>query len=288
MSAQQLQRVVVRMLYDPDFVTRIFVDPTAALQDEDLTDTERSWLVQVDRRAYAVDPFRQARTLTALIEEFPVSVHALGHQAEYPALIEAFFRSSVFHACIQQRGSLAAAWSIYLGSDDIQRSILGSVHPSLVHMESAIARLRRQSYGTATTAAAHDDALLALASTTALLYVPAGTLAYYHTVLDILQRHPEGLVAAACQPSTVALPMATTVHEWLLIVWHCASASATIELLPDALGQVLATVPASQVALRTRLETLGANCEEAQEILDDLLADGVLCAHQPVAGSAHD
>ena len=45
MSYHQLQRVVVRMLYDPAFVAQIFADPATALRDEDLTDQERagSW-----------------------------------------------------------------------------------------------------------------------------------------------------------------------------------------------------------------------------------------------------
>ena len=61
MSYHQLQRVVVRMLYDPAFVAQIFADATTALRDEDLTDQERRWLVEVDRRAYAVDPLRRTR-----------------------------------------------------------------------------------------------------------------------------------------------------------------------------------------------------------------------------------
>ena len=117
MSYHQLQRVVVRMLYDPDFVAQIFADPATALRDEDLTDQERRWLVEVDRRAYAVDPLRRARTLTALIEEFPVSVQHLVQQTGQPALLDAFFSSPHFHTCIQQRGSLAASFSAYVLSE---------------------------------------------------------------------------------------------------------------------------------------------------------------------------
>ena len=115
------------MLYDPAFVAQIFADPPA-LRDEDLTDQERRWLVEVDRRAYAVDPLRRARTLTALIEEFPVSVQHLVQQTGQPALLDAFFSSPHFHTCIQQRGSLAASFSAYVLSEGLQRP---SLLPSL-------------------------------------------------------------------------------------------------------------------------------------------------------------
>ena len=65
MSYHQLQRVVVRMLYDPALVAQIFADAATALRDEDLTDQERRWLVEADRRAYAVDPLRRTRTLAS-------------------------------------------------------------------------------------------------------------------------------------------------------------------------------------------------------------------------------
>ena len=75
--------------------------------------------MEVDRRAYAVDPLRRARTLTALIEEFPVSVQHLVQQTGQPALLDAFFSSPHFHTCIQQRGSLAASFSAYVLSEAV-------------------------------------------------------------------------------------------------------------------------------------------------------------------------
>ncbi len=56
MSHAQLQRVVVRMLHDPELVDRVYADPDAALADVDLTADERSWLVAPDRRSWATDP----------------------------------------------------------------------------------------------------------------------------------------------------------------------------------------------------------------------------------------
>jgi hypothetical protein len=144
MSYHQLQRVVVRMLYDPAFVAQVFANPATALRDEDLTDQERRWLVAADQRAYAVDPLRRASTLTALIEEFPVSVQHLVQQTGQPELLEAFFSSTHFHTCIQQRGSLAMAFSEYVLSAALQYHSPGFALSPLVQVEMAMARLRRQ------------------------------------------------------------------------------------------------------------------------------------------------
>ena len=73
--------------------------------------------------------------------------------------------------------------------------------------------------------------------------------------------------------------------EWLLIVWH--QDRAAIEILPEALGHLLATTPAPRSALITTACALGADADEANEIIDDLIADGVLC-EETGARSTHD
>src|SRR4029453_16820835 len=275
MSYHHLQRVVVRMLYDPAFVAQIFADAPTALGNEDLPEEERRWLVAVDRRAYAVDPLRRTRTLTALIEEFPVSVHHLVQQTGQAALLDTFFSSTYFHTCIQQRGSLAAAFSEYILSSAPHRRSSGLALTPLVQIETAMAHLRRQP-------SRRNDMppstcnLLRLAPTVALMPAPLGTLAHYQATLETLRSDMDGLVAAALKPSTLPAPQEIQDHEWLLIVWH--QDSAAIELLPEALGPLLAATPAPRSALVATICTLGADVHEANEILDDLVTDGVLCA----------
>jgi hypothetical protein len=284
MSYQQLQRVVVRMLYDPALVAQIFADPATALRDEDLTDPERRWLVETDRRAYAVDPLRRARTLAALIEEFPVSVQQLIQQTGQPELLEAFFSSPHFHTCIQQRGSLAVAFSEYMLSAALQYHSAGLALSHLVQLELAVARLRRQ-YGNleATSTAAQNS--LKLVPTVALLPLPVGTLAHYQAAHDVLSSDTDGLIAAACKPSTLPAPQETQDDEWLLIVWH--QDSAAIEILPEALGHLLVTTPAPRSALIATAGAFGAEADEANEIINDLIADGILCEEMG-ARSRHD
>ncbi len=279
MSHQHLQRVLVRMLYDPTFAARVFSDPETTLRDESLTEQERRWLVTVDPRAYAVDPLRRTRTLAVLLEEFPVSVHYLVQQTAEPTLVEDFFASAAFHTCIQDRGSLAAAFGEYLCSDALQQRYPDLGIMPLVHIEDAIARLRRQCAIPAAVPVATpvaEQALLTLAPTVMLLTAPVGMLTYYHTTFETLSRDADGLVAAAFKPSAVPRPQVTTEQEWLLLEWHEATESASIELLPDALGQLLASVPAQRATLVATAHTLGAEAHEAEDIIDGLITDGVL------------
>jgi hypothetical protein len=291
MSHHHLQRVVVRMLYDPAFVAQIFADSATALSHEDLTEQERRWLVEVDRRAFAVDLLRRTRTLTALIEEFPVSVHHLVQQTGHAALLDTFFSSAHFHTCIQQRGSLAAAFSEYMLAAAPHRGSPGLALAPLVQLETAMAHLRRQPSRRDTTSLPTCH-LLRLAPTVVLMPAPMGTLAYYQATLDALRSDADGLVAAALKPSTLPDTQKTEDHEWLLIVWH--QDHTAIELLPEALGPLLAATPAPRSVLVATICTLGADVHEANEILDNLVADGVLCAggadvEPPLdARSAHD
>ena len=147
-----------------------------------------------------------------------------------------------------------------------------------------MARLRRQQ-GNPEAASTAAQNSLTLAPTVALLHVPGGTLAHYQAALDILSSDADGLIAAACKPSTLPLPQETQEDEWLLIVWH--QDSAAIEILPEALGHLLATTPAPRSALIATACALGAEADEANEIIDDLIADGVLC-EETGARSMHD
>ena len=117
MSAIALQRVVVRMLFDPTFRDRVYADPMMVLSDVDLTPEERQWLITPDPRAYGVDVHRRSRALTGLLEEYPVAGALAVRCAQGLQRLYGFFAATVFHQCIQQRGSLADAFGVYLASE---------------------------------------------------------------------------------------------------------------------------------------------------------------------------
>ena len=59
MSPQQLQRMIVRMMYDPNLVEEVYSgNPVDGLDDH-----ARDLLCASDRRAWGSDPYRRARSL---------------------------------------------------------------------------------------------------------------------------------------------------------------------------------------------------------------------------------
>ena len=140
MSHVALQRVMVRMLFDASFAGRVLSDP-AALDAEDLSEEERTWLRKPDGRAWRVDAGRPDRSLGVLLQEYPASV-ALAHQAGGAEPLRAFFASERFHRVVRERGSMAIAFGDHLvdlaGSADAPACV-----GALARLEQAAARLRR-------------------------------------------------------------------------------------------------------------------------------------------------
>ena len=73
MSHIPLQRVIVRMLYDAAFRSKVYAGPSTALADVDVSPDEASWLTALDPRAYATDPHVRGRSLHGLLSEYSVS-----------------------------------------------------------------------------------------------------------------------------------------------------------------------------------------------------------------------
>lgn len=143
MSYHALQRLLVRMLFDEEFTTQVYANPEQTLGHPDLTVAERAQLLGVDRRAWRHDALRIRRTLRTLVEEFKVSTTVILAETRSLASLEQFFSSSFFHQSIEQRGSMARAFSEFL-LDGYQQQRWGAPQiPDLVRLESAIAGCRR-------------------------------------------------------------------------------------------------------------------------------------------------
>ncbi|MED5369985.1 MAG: hypothetical protein VX899_03140 [Myxococcota bacterium] len=115
MGHQALQRVSMRMLYDPRFAEQVYADPSATLASVDITETERQWLLDVDPRAWTVDSQRGQRCLRNLFGEFRGSTTLALAQTRSLSGLQAFFQSPHFHQQVQQRGSLARGYARFLG-----------------------------------------------------------------------------------------------------------------------------------------------------------------------------
>jgi hypothetical protein len=139
MKHHAAERMMVRMMYDPALAERVQTDD-APLRAAGLGEREISWLRKVDRRAWRHDPARRRRTLRALVEELKASSAIALAETKRVAFLEAFFTSGHFHAAVQARGSLVAAYAEFL----LAAELLTPQLPEVVRLEAELARCRRE------------------------------------------------------------------------------------------------------------------------------------------------
>ena len=139
MKHHAAERMMVRMMYDPAFAERVQTDD-APLRAAGLGEREMGWLRKIDRRAWRHDPARRRRTLRALVEEMKASSAIALAEKKRVAFLEAFFESEPFHAAVQARGSLVAAYADYLLAAELATPQL----PEVVRLEAELARCRRE------------------------------------------------------------------------------------------------------------------------------------------------
>lgn len=268
MSHQALQRVLVRLLYDPAFALAVFAEPDSALASVPLTEVERSWLRDADPRPFRLDPLRRTRTLRALLDEYPASL-ALALSAE-PRDLDAFFSSPEFHAAIQTRQALAPVFGRWLAS----LAPTGSAASALAHLEASLSALRRPN----SPATAYQNERLALAPRFALAQLPEGSSALYaHVGARVAALGPNPIDALYRTPPDLGrVPSLSPSTTESLLFERLADGSFDISELPDALAELLAAAPAPRDALEAIARAHGATVSEAAEVLDDLVSDGLL------------
>lgn len=144
MSHRTLERVYVRMLFDPALVDAVYADADTALAGLDLAPAERAQLTAIDRRAWAHDPMRRYRTLRTLAEEFKASTTLALAATRSLASLDAFFSSEEFHRAVQERGSLALAFADFLSRLAAERFPDAPHVVDVVRLERALARCRRE------------------------------------------------------------------------------------------------------------------------------------------------
>jgi len=245
--------MIVRMLFDPTLVDRIYAGKAIDGLDEEA----RAMLTRTDRRAWQTDRYRRSRALTGLIEEFPASSAQAG-----VGTLETFFSSSVFHRCIEDWGSMTEAFARWIA----QRA--GPV----ARIEQAMAQVRRPEPKQGTG--------LVLSPRVAMITVSSGTLNQYQAIRAQLGDQPlERLVKREVQP--VPRPPLRG-KEHLLVEANDAgevsvsSANAGLAKLLDA-----ASVPTPRERLIAVARDLGVSPAQAQQVVRELENDGLLVQAEP-------
>ena len=138
-----LNRVIVRMLFDPIFVETLYLDPYPTLSALKIPEDLILELVKTDKRAWGVDTERRKRTLHALIGEFKCTTALALSESQSIGLLDAFFSHPLFHDSIQNRGSLTEAFIEYLNHLYINNDVTHPHFPDILTLEATKARNRR-------------------------------------------------------------------------------------------------------------------------------------------------
>lgn len=143
----QLQRVLVRMLHDPEFAEAA-LDPARGVPEAlgipaDLCASLR----RHPRDAFRTDPQRPLRLLKALVEEYRVTTALLMLHTPSVRTLAAFFGSAEFHEDIQSRGFVAISFGQWLERCCADSAdLVPALHTLAV--ERALVRARRRLSGT--------------------------------------------------------------------------------------------------------------------------------------------
>jgi hypothetical protein len=274
MSVQALQRVAVRMLYDAEFLDRVYGDVDEATGDCDLTARERQWLRTPDRRAWSVDPLRRTRSLTALVEEFATSIAVFARaHPDASSLLDRFFSSTRFHVGMQAGESLAALFAgWFAGRIDASGS-------DLLTLEATLARLRREREagccGSVTPAPLGAGSTLGFSPGVAVLECGRGTLSRFTGILAVLRA---GDLWQRSIEHDLALPVATTEPGTEGIIVDGRHSDPRLEPVSPDLARVLRwldpAIPFEDFVDRARSE--GATREDCRSIVEDLSGDGLV------------
>ena len=254
LDPRRVHHAMVAMMFDPEYAARVRSDAPPG----ELSPREHALLRAVDPRALATDRYRRARAVTVLVDEFPVTAAVLG-----VAAFERFFATEAFRSAVFGRGRMAIAFGGWVGE---------RAH-GIGRLESALAQVRRA----IDDPPASTDPRLACPLRLRALVVSAGTLAYHGRVRQMLGAEPAATLARAGTRRAERPPQRGAEY---LLVERRDDGSIDVGTGSEPLVRLLSFVhePRTRDALAAEAVRHGATPEEAPELLDDLVEQGLLAA----------
>jgi hypothetical protein len=256
LDPRRVQHALVCMHFDPEYAAAVRGDVSLP----ELGERERELLRGVDPRALATDDMRRARAVHAIVDEYPITAALLGLDA-----VDRFFSSAAFRSCVFERGSMALAFG--------RRYLVGHRHVQGVGaIETAMATARRGEQ-----ARAPSPGQIVRAPGVEPVVTAAGMLAFYERVRQRLGPQPLATLARRRKPWPETPPKRG--REYLLIETK-PDGSLALGTASQGLVELLlaAAVPQPRDELARVAMKLGAEAHEADELLDDLVGDGLLRA----------
>jgi hypothetical protein len=287
MSLRALHAVTVRLLGDPRFRDAVYADPDTALADTPLDAEQRRWFTAVDPRAWDIDPMRNARILTALLDEYRVSGVALAAHGWNVSKLHGFFASPECHAALMAWQSLFQAfpaWLLRVLNPRSERAV-----GAMVRIDAAIALVRRAPFDRRPPPAV---AFVRTAPTVAAIRVPAGALALWESQHRALAAASDGgtaLVAELLGPQRTSATRGQRLppfsHRGLdpkrdeaALITTRDGAAPEIAFVGDGLVDLFETAR-DDVARATLIDNAcadGLDADEAEALIAALEADGSL------------
>ncbi len=251
MNARALQRAVVRMHYDASFRAAMYAGAPVAGIDDD----QRRLLTAPDPRAYATDPLRGPRLLTALLDEAPGCAAIVGARA-----LDDFFASDAFAEALQG-GSMAQALLMWLAPRCGDTATI----------EAAVARARRRrgAVGPGLARAPHVE----------VVRVSQGALERYAALRARLGPRPAEALAHGLVVDAGAHGIRSgDVDAQHVVISPGQDGAPELALISTGLYALLDA--ADEARTRTDMchlvRELGADPGEEGEILDGIVRDGLL------------
>ncbi len=255
-NPRRVQATLVAMMFDPGYAARV----RDGREGAGLSARERAMLAGVDPRALTADPYRRARAVTALLDEYPVTIALIGVAGAEP-----FFASAEFRAIVNARGSMAIAFGRWVGKR------AGGIGP----LEHALAEVRRPHLLSA------GVDVIACAANVRTRILASGTLAYHADARgrlgpDLVARLD--LAALLAKGHGFALPRVPDRGAEYVLVESRPDGSVDVGTASEALVRLLVFAERGKprAAVRTEAARLGATPEEADELIDDLVSQGLL------------
>jgi hypothetical protein len=254
MDHRRVQRALFRMQLDPRFAARVRAREAEALRSAGLAGDELELLAGADAAAVSADRGgkRRAQFLRNVTSEFALSL-ALASDSK---LVEGFTASREFHEAVSRDASLPLAFADHLVAQP-------GVH-GVAALEHAMARARRAPLDARGVPPGH----VALAPGVSVIQLAKGTLEAAARVRAALDRG---------EPIRKQLEVKGPPFESLLLRREREPApfrlpAVEVEGVTPALGEMLTR------AERPRPRAELASDAELAEVVDELLADGILVA----------
>ena len=113
MNASRIQRLILSLLHDSSFRSRLEDSPTRFETHYGCTAVEIEHVLSFDPRLFRADPLRSDRLLTGLLDLYPVSIWSVFERGVFVKL-RAFFESVLFHQVIWERGLVHQSFGQYI------------------------------------------------------------------------------------------------------------------------------------------------------------------------------